>query len=153
MTRLFGDLLGSLTGPPQGRNRRISSNEQPNWNDGNFDMTRLAPGETFEFPVLKGPGVINHIWFTSHAGGVNELNAISMRIYWDGREDPGVEVPLGEFFAVGQGTPAVVESVPVQVSPTGSLTCYWRMPFAESARITNRTVSVTGKRFWMETSV
>jgi hypothetical protein len=28
-----------------------------------------------------------------------------------------------------------VESLPVQVSPTGSLTCYWRMPFAQSARI------------------
>jgi hypothetical protein len=132
---LFGDLLGSLATPPQGRNRRISSNEQPNWNDGNFDMTRLAPGEVFELPVLKGPGVINHIWLTSHAGGVNELNALSVRIYWDGRAEPGVEAPLGELFAVGQGVPAIVESVPVQVSPTGSLSCYWRMPFAQSARI------------------
>ncbi len=132
---LFRDWLGALTGPPRGRNRRISSNEQPNWFDGNFDMTRLAPGEVFELPVLHGPGVINHIWFTSHAGGVNELNALSLRVYWDGRQEPAVEVPLGEFFAVGQGTPAVVESVPVQVSPTGSLTCYWRMPFAVSARI------------------
>lgn len=132
---LFGDLLGALAAPPTGRNRRISSNEQPNWNDGNFDMTRLAPGQVFEFPLLRGSGVINHIWFTSHSGGVNELNALSLRIYWDGRDEPGVEVPLGEFFAVGQGKPAVVESVPVQVSPTGSLTCYWRMPFAESARI------------------
>jgi hypothetical protein len=131
---LFGDLLGSLASPPTGRNRRISSNEQPNWNNGNFDMTRLAPGEVFALPLLRGPGVINHIWFTSHAGGVNELNALSLRIYWDGRDEPGVEVPLGEFFAVGQ-RPAVVESLPVQVSPTGSLSCYWRMPFAESARI------------------
>ncbi len=60
---------------------------------------------------------------------------MSIRIYWDGRTEPGVEAPLGDFFAVGQGKPAPVESVPVQVSPTGSLTCYWRMPFAESARI------------------
>ncbi len=132
---LFDDPLGRLATPPSGRNRRISSNEQPDWNDSNFDMTPLVPGQILEFPILKGPGVINHIWFTSHAGGVNELNAISMRIYWDGREEPGVEVPLGEFFAVGQGKPAVVESMPVQVSPTGSLSCYWRMPFAESARI------------------
>lgn len=131
----FGDLLGALAAPPVGRNRRISSNEQPRWNDGNFDMTRLAPGEVFELPLLEGPGAINHIWFTSHAGGVNELNALTLRIYWDGRKEPGVEAPLGEFFAVGQGQPAVVESLPVQVSPTGSLTCYWRMPFAETARI------------------
>ncbi|MBD3185073.1 DUF2961 domain-containing protein, partial [Candidatus Poribacteria bacterium] len=131
---LFGDLMGSLAGPPIGRNRRISSNEQPNWNDGNFDMTPIPPGEVLEMPVLKGPGVINHIWLTSHAGGANELNALSLRIYWDDSDEPGVEVPLGDFFAVGQ-SPEVVDSFPVQVSPSGSLSCYWRMPFAESARI------------------
>jgi hypothetical protein len=135
---LFSDALGALTRPPQGRARRVSSNEQPNWNDGNFDMTPLPPGETLELPLLEGPGVIRHMWFTSHAGGVNELNALSLRIYWDGRAEPGVVVPLGDFFAVGQGTPAAVESVPVQVSPSGSLTCYWRMPFAHSARIVIR---------------
>lgn len=135
---IFDDPLGRLAAPPVGINRRISSNEQPLWNDGNFDMTVLAPGQTLELPVLVGPGVINHIWFTSHAGGMNELNALSMRIYWDGRDEPGIEVPVAEFFAVGQGKPAVVESMPVQVSPTGSLTCYWRMPFAKSARIVIR---------------
>jgi hypothetical protein len=109
------DFLGAVVAPPYGRNRRISSNEQPNWNDGNMDLTRLGPGEEFTFPVLKGPGYINHIWFTSHAGGVGELNALSMRVYWDDREEPGVEVPVGDFFACGQ-RPATVESVPVQVS-------------------------------------
>jgi hypothetical protein len=132
---LFTHLLGALAAPPVGRSRRISSNEQPNWNDGNMDMTRLAPGQVFEFPELQGPGVIKHIWFTSHAGGVNELDSVSLRIYWDGRREPAVEVPVGQFFAVGQGRPNVVESLPVQVSPSGSLTCYWPMPFARSARI------------------
>jgi len=134
----FRGLLGGLVAPPTGRNRRISSNEQPNWNDGNMDMTWLQPGQVLEMPLLKGPGVITHIWFTSHAGWANELNALSLRIYWDGRKEPGVEAPLGDFFAVGQGKPAVVESVPVQVSPTGALSCYWRMPFAKSARIVVR---------------
>src|SRR5580700_7591426 len=94
---IFDDPLGRLASPPAGHNRRISSNEQPLWNDGNFDMTVLAPGQTLELPLLEGPGVINHIWFTSHAGGMNELNALSMRIYWDGREEPGVDVPVAEF--------------------------------------------------------
>jgi hypothetical protein len=134
MMNLFDDSLGGLATPPVGRNRRVSSNEQPNWNDGNFDMTPLAPGQVLELPVLKGPGVITHIWLTSHAGGANELNSLSLRIYFDGREIPDVEVPVGEFFAVGQ-SPAVVDSYPVQVSPSGSLTCYWRMPFSSAARI------------------
>src|SRR5208282_2628901 len=152
----FRGPLGAIATPFVGRNRRISSNEQPNWNDANMDMTILTPGQVFEMPVLRGPGVITHIWFTSHAGRVNELNALSLRIYWDGRKDPAVEVPLGEFFAVGQGQPAVVESYPVQVSPTGALACYWRMPFAKSARIViandnpERTTGLYWQVDWVE---
>jgi hypothetical protein len=129
------DLLQPLGTAPVGRNRRVSSNQQPEWHSENLDMTWLKPHESVEMPLLEGPGVITHIWFTSHAGWVGELNALTLRIYWDGRKEPGVEAPLGDFFAVGQGKPAVVESMPVQVSPTGALTCYWRMPFARSARI------------------
>lgn len=132
----FADPLGQLAGPPVGRSRRISSNEQPAWNDGNMDMSILPPGHVVEMPLLEGPGAINHIWFTSHAGGQGMLNGLTLRIYWDGRDEPGVEVPLGDFFAFGDGPVEVVESLPVQVSPTGSLTCFWRMPFARSARIT-----------------
>ena len=147
---LFRDPLGALAVPPVGRNRRISSNEQPQWHDANLDMTMLPPGKSLEMPLLEGPGVITHIWMTSHAGRVNELNALSLRIYWDGRDEPGVEVPLGDFFAVGQGQPAAVESVPVQVSPTGALTCYWRMPFRKSARIvvTNDNPDRTTGLYW-----
>jgi hypothetical protein len=126
--------LDTLSLPTAGRSRRVSSNEQPNWHDGNFDMTPLAPGQVLELPLLRGPGMITHIWLTSHSGMMNELNAISMRIYWDDRSTPDVEVPLGDFFAAGP-TPAVVDSYPVQVSPSGSLTCFWRMPFRRSARI------------------
>ena len=96
---LFHDPLGTLVSLPAGRNRRISSNEQPKWNDANLDMTVLPPGKAVEMPLLEGPGMITHIWMTSHAGRANELNALSLRVYWDGREEPGVEVPLGEFFA------------------------------------------------------
>lgn len=129
------DLLGPFGSAPVGRNRRVSSNEQPDWNNANMDMTWLMPGEKLEMPLLTGPGVITHMWFTSHSGWVSELNSLSIRIYWDGQSEPGVEAPLGDFFGVGQGKPAVVNSFPVQVSPTGGLSCYWRMPFKKSARI------------------
>ncbi|HVV71009.1 MAG TPA: C1 family peptidase, partial [Verrucomicrobiae bacterium] len=75
----------------QGRNRRISSNEQPDWDNANMDMTILPPGRAIEMPRLQGPGVIKHIWMTSHAGRVNELNSLSIRIYWDDQTEPGVE--------------------------------------------------------------
>ena len=146
----FHDPLAGLITLPVGRSRRISSNEQPKWHDANLDMNILPPGKSIEMPLLEGPGVITHIWFTSHAGRVNELNALTLRIYWDGRAEPGVEAPLGEFFAVGQGKPAVVESVPVQVSPSGALTCYWRMPFKKSARmvVSNDNPDRTAGLYW-----
>lgn len=133
--RLQGGLVNLLESAPFGRNRRASSNQQPGWNSENLDMDWLLPGASVEMPLLEGPGLITHVWLTSHAGWVGELNALTLRIYWDGREQPGVEVPVGDFFAVGQGKPASVESIPVQVSPSGSLTCFWRMPFQKSARI------------------
>lgn len=129
------DVLGWFGSSLRGRNRRVSSNQQPNWHSENLDMTWLMPGESVNMPILSGPGMITHMWFTSHAGWVGELNALVLRICYDDEKQPGVEVPLGDFFAVGQGKPASVESIPVQVSPTGSLTCYWRMPFRKNARI------------------
>jgi len=129
------DLLNPLGSFPKGRNRRVSSNQQPGWHTENLDMTWLMPSESVNMPILEGPGVITHIWMTSHAGWVGELNALVLRIYYDDSKEPGVEVPLGDFFAVGHGKPASVESIPVQVSPTGSLSCCWRMPFRKNARI------------------
>jgi len=129
------DVLGPLGLSPKGRNRRVSSNQQPGWHSENLDMNWLMPGQSVNMPVLEGPGVITHIWFTSHSGWVGELNFLTLRIYYDDSNEAGVEVPLGDFFAVGHGKPAVVESIPVQVSPTGSLTCYWRMPFRKKARV------------------
>ena len=129
------DLLGPFGTAPVGRNHRVSSNEQPDWNNANFDLTWLNPGEKLEMPLLTGPGVITHMWFTSHSGWVGELNSLSIRIYWDGQTEPAVQAPLGDFFGVGNGKPAAIDSFPVQVSPTGALSCYWRMPFKKSARI------------------
>lgn len=142
--------LNPTSSLPRGRSRRVSSNMQPDWNSENLDMTWLKPGESVAMPVLQGPGVITHIWMTSHAGWVGELNALSLRIFWDGRAEPAVEVPLGDFFAVGQGKPAPVESIPVQVSPTGSLSCFWRMPFRKSARIvvTNHNPDRSTGLYW-----
>ena len=128
------ELIGLPGTPIVGRNRRVSSNQQPGWHDENLDMTWMNPGESVEMPLMKGPGVLTHLWFTSHAGWTHDLDALRLRIYWDGRAEPGVDVPLGDFFAVG-GTPAVVESAPVQVSSTGALSGVWRMPFAESGRV------------------
>ena len=92
----------------------------------------IQPGELFTMAEIEGPGAIQSIWL---AGRTIRRECI-LRIYWDGQEQPSVECPLGDFFAVGWGIFAQVNSIPVSVNPNTGVNCYWEMPFRKSCRIT-----------------
>ena len=125
--------LESITRPQEGRSRRASSGNLAN----NSDSARLAIGETKTIAELTGPGTITHFWFVPYSMDIRYPRALVLRIYWDGAKAPSVEVPLGDFFAVGNGMRATVNSLPVKVSSYGrGYNCYWRMPFRKCARIT-----------------
>ena len=113
----------------------------------------VDPGETLEMADIKGPGAIQSIWIT---GSVSR-NLI-LRMYWDGQEQPAVEVPLPDFFAVPWATRegdlkdqfAQVSALPIAVNPGCGLNCFWQMPFRRHCRITlenqhppNRSVAST----------
>lgn len=111
--------------------------------DSNFDNFRVQPGETHVVAQLQGPGIIRHMWFTflgpephpwAKDGAASHKDMI-LRIFWDGREEPGVEAPVGDFFASGFGERMDVTSLPVLVEHGASYNCFWPMPFATSARI------------------
>lgn len=59
-----------------------------------------------------------------------------MRMYWDGEENPLVEVPLGDFFCCGFGQECIVNSAIITVVPSRGLNSYFAMPFHKHARIT-----------------
>ncbi len=59
-----------------------------------------------------------------------------LRFYWDGEENPSVEVPMGDFFACGWGKYCQINSLPVCVNPGSAFNSYWVMPFRKSAKIT-----------------
>lgn len=118
------------------RTRRVSSAD-PNWQDGNADCRPIEPGGTLTVAEIKGPGIIRHIWFTIAADDPQHGRSLTLRMYWDGEEEPAVESPVGDFFAVGHGMLKTVNSLPVAVTSEGrARNCYWAMPFAQSARIT-----------------
>lgn len=118
------------------RTRRASS-ANPEWKDTNQDNRALPAGETLIIADLKGPGIIRHIWFTISFNQPDYHRWLTLRMYWDDQEDPAVEAPIGDFFAVGHGALANVDSLPVAVSSEGrALNCYWPMPFARRAKIT-----------------
>lgn len=128
-----------------GRGARASSSDA-DWRNGNRDYLRILPGETATIADIEGPGVIRHIWFTINAEDPRYGRSVTLRIYWDGREEPAVESPLGDFFAVGHGLQRVVDSAPVAITSEGrAYNCYWPMPFARHARITVTNDSRTHK--------
>ncbi len=142
-------LLASCAAPPgergslsdlyrlrEARTRRVSSAD-PNWQDGNNDRRPIDPGGTLTVADLDGPGVIRHIWFTISAEDPKYGRSLVLRMYWDDSDDPAVESPIGDFFAVGHGARRYVDSLPVAVSSEGrACNCYWPMPFKKRARIT-----------------
>ncbi len=93
---------------------------------------RIQPGETVTLAKIEGPGAIQHIWMTP----AGNLRYSILRFYWDGEENPSIEVPVGDFFACGWGKFAQVSSLSICVNPGSGFNCYWEMPFRKSCRIT-----------------
>jgi len=131
----FSDLM-SLTDNISGR---ISSFDR---SGGNQDFKSVAPGETIELASLDGAGMIRHLYF-SIWGGEHYLRDLVLRAYWDGSDQPCVEVPFGDFFGLGQERPRFYTSLMVTVNPgdlgvfgTFGFNSYFPMPFARGARLT-----------------
>jgi hypothetical protein len=93
----------------------------------------LKAGKTVTLADIQGPGVIRHVWITVRP---EALRSCVLRFFWDGSRNPSIEVPLGDFFALGHGRRTKVVSLPVAVCPTGGMNCYWPMPFAKRAKVT-----------------
>ena len=93
----------------------------------------IKPGQSYTFADIQGPGAIQQMWFTP--AGIPWRSAI-LRIYWDGQEQPSVECPLGDFFAMGWNRYAQLSSLAVCVNPGSAFNCYWEMPFRKHCRMT-----------------
>lgn len=127
--------LLALTHLSDAQTRRVSSSN-PDLNS-NGDSRVIKEGQTLVLAELTGPGAITHLWNTIAAQDPFAGRSLVLRIYWDGMDKPSVEVPLGDFFGVGHGAIANFHSLPVSVTSYGrSRTCFWRMPFRKSAKVT-----------------
>ncbi len=125
------------------RSTSTAVDEKGDYAHSNADNSRVAPGATKVVLQAEGPGVVTHIWFTflgpeRHAwapdGSANHQEML-LRVYYDGRAEPGIEVPLGDFFANSFGKRSEVISAPVIVEDSDSYNCFWRMPFRRSIRM------------------
>jgi len=106
----------------------------------------IQPGETFTMAEIDGSGCIQHIWLTP----TGNWRFYILRFYWDDEEEPSVEVPVGDFFGMGWGEYAHLNSLAVCVNPGRAFNCYWQMPFRKKCRITMENIDVNPTRLYYQ---
>lgn len=91
----------------------------------------IGAGETRVLADIKEGGVIQQIWMTP----TGTWRFTILRIFWDNESTPSVEVPVGDFFGMGWGKYAHLNSLAVNVNPGSAFNSFWPMPFRKAARI------------------
>ena len=116
----------------------------PGWK---ISPSMVIPGnETFTLADIDGPAAIQQIWMTI----TRRWRDAILRIYWDDQEQPSVECPAGDFFAMGWGQYAQLSSLAVCVNPGSAFNCYWEMPFRKRCRITMTNLSKKEMRIYYQ---
>ena len=130
--------------PQPYRAKRASSYRE---NGANMDAKTVPPGESFTIADIRGAGRIVHTWMTLAIDDPSYLDNVWIKMYWDGAAGPAVEVPFGDFHALGHGrvTPVNSSLVTVVARPelnfnlpnpnVAGFNTYFRMPYASGAKI------------------
>jgi len=98
---------------------------------------KVDAGQTFTLCEIDGPGAIQQIWMTP----TGTWRFSILRAYWDNEAIPSIELPVGDFFCMGWGEYAHVNSLAVCVNPGSAFNCYWEMPFRKHCRITLENIA------------
>lgn len=107
------------------------------------DLQSLDAHKTVTIVDLKGPAQINTIYIgemmfwrpSKNEFQPSDVRDVVLKIFFDGAREPAVDVPLGDFFADGNGKAKDFTTQFVEKS-RGSYVCYIPMPFKASARVT-----------------
>jgi len=107
---------------------------------------KIAKGETFTLAQIEGSGAIQHIWMTPTGNWRFSI----LRIYWDDEKEPSVECPVGDFFGMGWGEYAPLQSLAICVNPGSAFNCYWSMPFRTKCKITMENIDEKEMRLYYQ---
>ena len=133
--------------PPESQLARIvpgQTKRASSWDPtgGNKDFINIGPGKTAVLLEADGPGMISHIYFTIVEPDVFDYRDAILKMYWDGEQTPSVEVPVGDFFCIGNCTVRRYTSAMMAIYPGGGdkpsnsgYSCYFPMPFSSHVRI------------------
>ncbi len=130
-----------LPGLKNGKLIQVSSYDTTGANN---DRINIPVGKTATIADLDGPGLIARIWITIDSRDPHFLRRILLRMYWDGEENPSVEVPVGDFFGTGFEYKHYFSQYLGMTS--GGYFCYFPMPFNKAAKI--EVVNETGQEIY-----
>lgn len=106
----------------------------------------IASGKTVTLAEVTGPGALQHIWMTPTGNWRFSI----LRFYWDDEKEPSIEVPVGDFFCMGWGQYAHLNSLAVTVNPGSAFNCYWTMPFRKKCKITMENIATQEMRLYYQ---
>ncbi len=121
------------------RNRKTGRCSSWDTSGRNNDAWRIQPGETRVLADVCGPAQITHLWMTQLAG----YRECLLRITFDDAASPQVNVPLGDFFGLGNSIVNSYQSALFTASANAdyrmnaacALNCYVPMPFRHRALV------------------
>lgn len=94
----------------------------------------VAAGQSLTLAGLTGSGAVQALHLGLQSATDTELDGLRLRVSYDGASAYAIDVPVSQFFGVGQGRQDY-QSLPMGVSDDGSFYAYWPMPFREGAVI------------------
>ena len=114
---------------------------------GNHDFVSVEPKSRHTVADIRGAGRIVHMWFTISPKDPNYLHNTRLKVFWDGSDQPAVDVPFGDFHALGHGTVRQFHNAFISVEARPKLNhntadpnvagfnSYFPMPYATGAKV------------------
>jgi hypothetical protein len=131
---------------PKGVQSHVSSMENLNGLKGNGGKsnagakgaayTSLKAAESKILLKISSAGIIQRIWVTiNDYANPETLRSLRLKMYWDGSDQPAVDVPFGDFFCNALGKTIPFESALFSNPEGRSFNCYIPMPFKTGAKV------------------
>lgn len=94
----------------------------------------IPPNGTLLLAEINHPGIMRHFWMTNERVKTEQQildGKVSIRFYWDGHQEPDLEIPLKDFYGK-KFSPA--EEITFLMERKGK-NAYYSMPFRKSAKV------------------
>lgn len=93
----------------------------------------ILAGEERVLMEKQGSGAISELEWIPETLEESALRSLRLRLWWDGKEKPAVDVPVGDFFG-GAPVYAHVRTLPITME-RGRFSCRFYMPFSSGMRL------------------